>query len=131
MANKKTLSKFTQKVIDMNFTDDSFESQVESFRKKSVIECNTQITLLQTSSLPLLLLSKEEIERNIEEAKTAKDKAMYTIADSFENYINSINQCSSKIADLEEELEGISEKIEYIESQIKMYEKIKEILEEK
>lgn len=130
MAKLKEFSKFTQKVMEMNLANDSFDGKVESFRKKSIIECNTQITILQTSKLPMLNLSKEETNRNIEEAKECKEKAMYTIADSFEKYIANINMYSTKIADLEEELETIDEDIEFIESQIKMYEEIKAVLEE-
>lgn len=102
---------------------------VEKFRKNSIIQCKTQITLIQTSKIPLLNLAQEDIERELEEAKVAKQAAFYTPQNSFEEYIQGINDLSSSIAELEDKLEIIQEEIEDEQERIKSFQEIQAILE--
>jgi chromosome segregation ATPase len=102
---------------------------IEKFRKNSIIQCKTQITLIQTSKIPLHNLVQEDVERELEEAQTAKQVAFYTPQNSFEQYIQEINSLSDKIAELEDKLVIIQEEIEDEQERIKSFQEIQAILE--
>lgn len=97
---------------------ETIREMVEEFAESGVIECETQITLIQTSEIPKLKQQLKQAEVKLARAEKNYQKIRFTAIQpgtknvlSFESFINARNLAKREVFNLETEVENIKNSI--------------------
>jgi len=118
---------FKQKVLKgLNKTEkERQEEAVQTFIDDSIIECETQIALLETSYLPKAQNELKRANNSLDKAKKAYEDVKFSTYPSFEEYVEAREDALDNIDDAEGRVKSAENDIENINKQIA---KFKEIL---
>jgi len=111
---------FKQKVLKgLNKTEkERQEEAVQTFIDDSIIECETQIALLETSSLPKAQNELKRANNSLEKAKKLYEEQKFSTASNFEEYVEAreiaedhLSYCEDNVKKAENDIQNINKQI--------------------
>ena len=119
-------SSFVDKVLQLsNKSQEQKEREaVEKFVKDSIIDCKTQITLIEISELPKLQLKKEQFQRTLGELTEEFEKSKFTIKPDFTQYVHARDEFRRKISTKQNEIARLDEEIRQENERLKQFNEI-------
>lgn len=120
------MSKFVTTVLaNLNKSEDVKQQEfVQSFVDDAVIEVNTQIAQLSTSTLPSLKLKLTREQKSLEKAQKAFEVAKYSTASNFEQYLQNRSYAKNNVADVKDNIADIQAEITQTEAQLTEFQEI-------
>lgn len=119
-------SNFTKKVLaELNKTEAQKQVEgVEEFRETSVIACQTQITLIESSEIPTLKMKLKAAENKLEKQQKAYEKSRFSTAHSFESYVQNRENALDGVEEVQAEIHCLNNQIEAANSKLNSFKEI-------
>lgn len=120
------MSKFVTTVLaNLNKSEDVKQQEaVQAFVDDAVIEVNTQIAQLETSTLPSLKLKLTREQKSLEKAQKAFETAKFSTAYSFEGYLQNRSYAKNEVENVQDNISDIEAEVKNTESQIAEFKEI-------
>ena len=114
------MNKFVKAVLaELNKTEQQKQQEsVEEFVELAIIDCETQIGLQETSELPRAEMRVRKAENDLVTAKKAFEKARFSTASSFENYMERRELALDRVESAESVLSSAKQEVENVKKQI-------------
>jgi hypothetical protein len=119
-------TKFVTTVLaNLNKTEKELQKEsVESFVEDATIECNTQISHLETAVLPKAKLDLTRAENKLTKAKKAYDVVRFSTATNFEQYVQNREKAEDEIESAQNSVNSVKEEITEAERQLAKYQEV-------
>ena len=90
MSTSKKVSKFVAANLKkLNKTEKEVQQEkIERFVEDAIIEAETQIAIIKTSTLPILENELKRLEINLKREKDNFEEARFSVANSFTEYVS-------------------------------------------
>lgn len=119
----KTSRFITAIIEDCNKSEqDLLIEKATIFIEDSIVECETQISLIQTSLLPNLMNKRTRANNELSKAHTAFGKSRYKTANTFSEYVHyrtiteqNVDNAMNRVREIETEIEEANEQLEKYE----------------
>lgn len=120
------MSKFVTTVLaNLNKSEDVKQQEaVQAFVDDAVIEVNTQIAQLETSTLPSLKLKLTREQKSLEKAQKAFETAKFSTSYSFESYLQNRSYAKNEVENVQDNISDIEAEVKNTESQIAEFKEI-------
>ena len=119
-------SNFTKKVLaELNKTEAQKQMEgVEEFRETSVIACQTQITLIESSEIPTLKMKLKAAENKLEKQQKAYEKSRFSTAYNFETYVQNRENALDGVESAQQEIDSLNSQIEAANNKLNSFKEI-------
>ena len=118
----KTLKFVTTVLKSMNKTEKDVQTEkVTAFVEDSTIECQQQISTLETSVLPGLRLKLKREQNNLDKANKNYETVKYSVAHSFSAYVSNREDALDRIDSVKNTIKQIETEIANEEAQLAMF----------
>ena len=131
MASKSTAtvnstSKFVTNVLkELNKTEkERQQDSVIEFAENAKIDVQLQISQISTGDLPRLQMQLQKAENDLVRAKTAYEKARFSVADNTATYISNRERALDKVEECESNIEDINRDIANKRAELATFEAI-------
>jgi len=119
----KSKINFVNKLFaEQNKSNDQKQMEaLEEKVKKAQIACRSQISILETSSIPMAQLELESAELELTEAKSFLEKARFQDFTDYKDYVANKEEAKDAVEDAENAVKQAKQKIEDLQYQVKVH----------